>query len=114
MMQIRFANKKLMNMFTSETECRKQFGADNAKKVLMRLNTLAAANSLADIPLGLPPERLHELTGDKAGIFSVDIKQPYRLLFRPIDAADPRPEKVREYLESIKIIEIVGVEDTHG
>jgi len=113
-MQIRFANKKLMTTFTSETECRKRFGADNAKKALMRLNTLAAANSLADIPPGLPPERLHEYTGDKAGTFSMDVKQPYRLLFRPIDAADPRPEKLRDYWASIKIIEIVGIEDPHG
>ena len=28
------------------------------------------------------PERCHELKGDLAGVFSIDLKQPYRLLFR--------------------------------
>jgi len=31
------------------------------------------------------PERCHELSGADKGTFSMDVKQPYRLLFKPIE-----------------------------
>jgi len=66
----------------------KQLGAKNAGKLKQRLMELGAADTLADIS-HLPPARCHELTGKDAGIFSVDIENPYRLLF--ISADDPVP-----------------------
>jgi hypothetical protein len=61
------------------------------------------------------PERCHELQGDLAGTFSIDVKQPYRLLFVPIEEKAP-PDRSDEQARwaSINAIEILTIEDTHG
>jgi hypothetical protein len=52
--------------------------------------------------------------GNLAGQLSVDLDHPYRLLLRP--ANDPVPRKPDGVLDRgrITIMEILGVEDTHG
>ena len=77
---------------------------------------LVAADSLADFwPPNSGPERCHELKGDRAGVFSIDLKQPYRLLFKPIEAAPPADRSdEQERWKSITSIDIVAIEDTHG
>jgi hypothetical protein len=54
--------------------------------------------------------------GKLAGIFSIDVKQPYRLLFRPGDAMSKRDPKIDEqqWWKTITTIEIMSIEDTHG
>lgn len=114
-MEIR-AKGKLKAALESETDCQKQYGRDMTKKIMLRVAVLRAAISLADFwPPSSGPERCHELKGDQAGTFSVDLKQPYRLLFIPIEEnapVDRSDEKTR--WASITKIEIVGIEDTHG
>lgn len=114
-MKIR-AKGKLKAALESEAECQKQYGADMTKKIMLRLSELRAANSLADLwPPMSGPERCHELKGDLKGTFSIDLKQPYRLLFKPIEDSAPTDrsdEKAR--WASITEIEIVGVRNTHG
>jgi plasmid maintenance system killer protein len=86
------------------------------KKIMMRLNELRAAVSLADFwPPNSGPERCHELKGERAGVFSIDLKQPFRLLFVPIEENVPedRSDEQKRWA-SITKIEIVGIEDTHG
>jgi plasmid maintenance system killer protein len=110
------AKGKLRTALEDEAVCNKQYGRDMAKKIMMRVNELRAAVSLADFwPPMSGPERCHELKGDLAGTFSIDLKQPYRLLFRPIEDDTPKDrsdEKAR--WTSITKIEIVAIEDTHG
>lgn len=113
-MDLVIPDKKLKKALENDAERRKRFGSEMAKKLKIRLDSLAAAESLADFwPPASGPERCHELKGDKKGKFSVDVKQPYRLLF----TAEPDREAFddeRERWAAIKSIEIVGVEDTHG
>jgi plasmid maintenance system killer protein len=87
-----------------------------AKKIRLQMAAIQAAESLADFwPPSSGPERCHELIGNLAGTFSIDLKQPYRLLFEPIDPADVvRPSDERERWWTIKAIRIKGIEDTHG
>jgi proteic killer suppression protein len=107
-------------------ERQKRYGVPMAKKIALRIAAIQAAASLDDFwpPYDLP-ERCHELTGDRAGTFSMDLQQAYRLLFVPADAvqaphtgssaqetsrlADP----TRQRWKAIKTIEITAVEDTH-
>jgi len=114
-MEIR-AKGKLKAALESEAECQKQYGSLMTKKFMMRLSVLRAATSLADFwPPMSGPERCHELKGERAGIFSIDLKQPYRLLFVPIEENAPKDrsdEQKRWGL--ITKIEIVEIEDTHG
>jgi plasmid maintenance system killer protein len=110
------AKGKLKKMLEDEAVGQKQYGRDMMKKIMMRLNELRAAVSLADFwPPMSGPERCHELKGERAGTFSIDLKQPYRLLFVPIEKSAPedRSDEQKRWA-SIAKIEIVAIEDTHG
>src|ERR1044071_4813372 len=102
-----------------------------AKKIKLRMQALTAATSLVDFwPPRSGPEQCHELKGERAGIFSMDLNQPYRLLFKALDAAteavqeevdnplpnlsNPEVKNEKAHWAAIKSIEIISVEDTHG
>jgi plasmid maintenance system killer protein len=111
-MKIYFRTSKLQKICSQEREMVKHFGSKNAGKLKQRLMELRAADTLADIS-HLPPARCHELTGKDAGIFSVDVEQPYRLLFIP--AHDPVPLLPDGGIdrEEVTEIEIIEIKDTH-
>ena len=73
---------------------------------------LKAAGSLAEMSR-LPPARCHELGGNRAGQYSVDLEHSYRLLFVP--SHDPLPLRDDGGIDRARIveIEIIGIEDTH-
>ena len=110
------AKGRLRAALENEAVCQRQYGRGMTKKIMMRINELRAANSLADFwPPKSGPERCHELTGDLAGTFSIDVKQPYRLLFIPMEENAPKDRSdERKRWASITKIEIVAIEDTHG
>jgi len=99
-----------------EAACRRSYGADMTKKIALRLAALRAAESLGDFwPPKSGPERCHELKGDLAGTFSIDVKQPYRMLFKPKeDPAELDPPDEQQRWQAIKPVEILAIEDTHG
>lgn len=116
-MDIFVKDNKLRRALQDDASRKKQFGAEMAEKLRLRLAALDAADSLADFwPPKSGPERCHELLGKLAGIFSIDVKQPYRLLFRPGDATSKRDPKIDEqqWWKTITTIEIMSIEDTHG
>ena len=90
----------------------KELGAGMARKLQQRLAELNAADVLSDIS-HLPPPRCHELTGKRAGQFSVDLEHPYRLLFIPADDPIPYKEDGGIDLALVTEIEIIEIEDTH-
>lgn len=113
-MELVIPDKKLKKALENDAERRKRFGPEMATKIKIRINNLAAAECLADFwPPKSGPERCHELQGGMKGKFSVDVKQPYRLLFTVQEEREAFEEE-RERWAAIKRIEIVGVEDTHG
>lgn len=115
-MKIVINDKKLKAALENPSLLVKRYGKDMAKKIERRLAVLSAADSLADLwPPSTGPERLHELTADRAGQFSVDLVHPYRLLFeatQPLSKKDYPDEKERWRL--IREITVLGIEDTHG
>jgi len=113
-----------MDLFISDKKLRRaieqgtlgqRYGTDMAKKLTLRLAALRAAQSLGDFwPPRSGPERCHELKGDLAGTFSVDVKQPYRLLFKPKEETLPADRSdERQRWQSITAIVILAIEDTH-
>ena len=110
------AKGKLKEALENERVCQKQYGRDMAKKIKTRVDELRAADSLADFwPPKSGPERCHELKGDLAGTFSIDVKQPYRLLFVAIEETAPKDRSdEKNRWASITKIEIVAIEDTHA
>lgn len=123
-MFIAIPNKRLKRSIENDVEARKRFGPAMAKRIQLRMGALVAAESLGVFwpPLSLP-ERCHELKGDLAGVFSMDLTHPYRLLFKPLKSQQEfgsgsetkqgaLDQKARWH--SIDSIEVIGVEDTHG
>ena len=115
-MKVNIRDRKLKTACEDEKTCVRRFGSVMAKKIKLRLNSLSAAESLGDFwpPLS-GPERCHELAGELKSKFSVDLKHPYRLIFEPDSELDlPPPDNAKLRWQSITIIEITGIEDTHG
>lgn len=118
---------KLARSLMDPKERQKRYGVAMAKKIALRIAAIQAADSLEDFwpPYDLP-ERCHELQGGRAGTFSMDLQQPYRLLFASADppqtpqggspAQHPSThvDPTRQRWKAIKTIEITAVEDTHG
>ena len=88
-MEMVFSTPKLRKILNSSKECQKAFGAEQAKRILMRLQALAAAENL-EVMRNLPG-RCHELSQDRTGQFALDLKHPFRLVFQPAD--NPVPTK---------------------
>ena len=86
-----------------------------SRYVRLRMDALHAAESLFDFwPPKSKPERVHELTGSHVGKFSIDLKQPYRLIFIPIFVQPKEFSDELERWQMIKCIEVLSIEDTHG
>ena len=115
-MEIFAKDNKLRAVLEDEAVCQRRFGVAMSRKLTVRLAALRAAESLAAFwPPNSGPERCHELKGNLAGTFSIDLKQPYRLLFEPIEdhpAHDRSNEQDR--WGSITAVKVTGIEDTHG
>ena len=115
-MEIHVTNNRLRAALEDDAGRLRRFGAAMSKKIKLRLTALHAAESLADFwPPNSGPERCHELKGNMAGRFSVDLTQPYRLLFKPIEAskATDRSDEQQRW-SRITSIEIIEIKDTHG
>lgn len=114
-MEIYVGDSNLRRAIEDEGASKRRYGADMTQKLMLRLAALRAAESLADFwPPRSGPERCHELKGDRAGTFSVDLKQPYRLLFKPSEGtpiSDRSDEQQR--WKTITSIDILAIEDTH-
>lgn len=111
-MNIVFKTVRLKKIFNSKNELVKAFGAEKAAVLKKRMTFLKAANNLYQVPI-TPPFRRHQLKGNYAGCFSVDLKQPYRLIFKPANNPLPRLDDEGLDLTRVTDIEIISVEDYH-
>jgi toxin HigB-1 len=111
-MDIKFRTKKMARTFNSDRELRKAYGDEQARTIQRRMAVLRAAPSLSDVS-HLPPERRHELTGDRLGTFAVDLKHPYRLILVPNHDPIPRRADGGIDLEGITAVTVLEVEDYH-
>jgi plasmid maintenance system killer protein len=121
-MEIEISDNSLRKALEDDRKRVRKFGPDIAAKIAIRMTSLLAAKTLADLwpPFKLP-ERCHELKGTRKGVFSIDLKHPFRLLFRPINT-ESNPERPdsdsaadeQERWKNIREIEVIGIEDTHA
>ncbi len=111
-MDITFKNEKFAKTFNSEKDLVQEYGPENAKKVKLRMAVLTAATCLEEVPYH-PPERRHELSGNRKGQFAVDLKHPKRLVFEPNHNPLPCKTDGSLDLKEITAIKIIGVEDYH-
>ena len=112
-MLITFRNKALEKEFCDEKTLKRRWGVQQAKLIARRLTELAAAENLETLKK-LPQVRAHELSGNRAGQISLDVKQPYRLLTVPDHEETPRKEDGGLDWQKITKVKVLGVEDIHG
>lgn len=110
-MTITFISRKLQRECSESRAMVKAFGTAMSKKLKQRLMELAAADFLSDIS-HLPPARCHALA-NTSSMFSVDLVQPYRLLFRPADEPIPLKADGGIDLGCVRAILIMGILDAH-
>lgn len=110
-MEIIFKDKAMERIFNSERELKRKYG-ENAKKIQLRMQVLAQALNLSEVP-SQPPDRRHPLTGNRMGFFAVDLKHPFRLVFEPIGKIEYLKDGGLdlEKVTSIQIIEVVNYHD---
>jgi plasmid maintenance system killer protein len=115
-MEIYVSDKRLRSAIEDESTCKREYGADMTKKLKLRIDALRAADSLFVFwPPKSGPERCHELKGEQVGTFSIDLKQPYRLLFKAIEKTPPKDRSdEQQRWKTITSIDILAIEDTHG
>lgn len=110
-MQIFYDNRKTQKLFNSGKAILKSFGAAVGKRVMQRLAELDAAQSLQMVS-HLPPPRCHELVSANGHVFSVDVSENMRLLFRPSGEFSNKEDGGLD-LASVKAVCIIEVKDTH-
>lgn len=111
-MEIAFRTQKLRKTLNDERALTRFYGAACGRKIARRLVTLAAAACLADVP-ATPPERRHQLRGNKDEAFAADVQQPYRLVFRVADDPIPRQADGGIDVRRVTAITVLAVEDYH-
>jgi len=99
-------------MLGNPRECTRKFGADNARKIEVRLHTLVHAANLAQVFHA--PGRCHPLRADRQGQFALDLRGGLRLVFVPAD--DPLPLLADGSVDPARVTVVVVLEvtDYHG
>ena len=90
-LDIAFRTRKREKTFNTAVALRKAYGARMARTIMIRLAVLKAAANLAMVPT-TPPERRHQLGGDRDEQFAVNLGHPYRLVFKPNHEPFPRKD----------------------
>ena len=111
-MEISFRNRKHAKVFSSERTLRREYRARAARIIMIRLAVLLDAETLSEVP-ATPPDRMHQLTGNRDEQYAVYLVHPYRLVFVPAHDPLPRKEDGGIDLEQVTAITVMEVVDYH-
>ena len=111
-MDIAFRTRKLEKVLNVADALQKAYGARRARTIMLRMAVLGAARSLAAVPT-TPPDRRHQLSGDRDEQFAVDLVHPYRLVFEANHEPVPRKDDGGLDAEQVTAIKILDVVDYH-
>lgn len=100
-----FAHKSLRDFF--EQGKMRGFNPNLKNRLERRLEVLDAAQNLED--LDIPGWRLHQLKGNRAGYYSIELTANWRLTFRAVDVEN---DSQTESEKDLDILE-VNLEDYH-
>ena len=111
-MIIAFRTRKLQKTFNAAAALQRAYGARMARAIMMRMAVLKAARNLELVPT-TPPERRHQLVGDRDEQFAVALVHPYRLVFEANHEPIPRKDDGGIDTEQVTAITILDVVDYH-
>jgi len=110
-MELSYKNNKLEKSLTQDKGLAKNYGT-LAKKVKQRINQLKSADNL-EIISKLPVLRFHHYIGKDIGIWSIDIQENWRILFKINQDPIPTLDNDDLDLKAITLIRIERIEDPH-
>ena len=108
-MDIDYKTAKLKKLCLTSNEADKKLGSNSGKKLRTRLADIEAASNVSELIAGRP----HPYTGDKAGLFSLDLHGGDRLLFEPLKKPPPTKDDGGIDWLSVESIFIVFIGDPH-
>jgi proteic killer suppression protein len=110
--ELSFRNSKLAKVLNSERELARNYGADNGRRIGVRLQNIRDAATLEELSK-VPQTRVHELKADRNEQISVDAKHPYRLIL--VCNHDETPRKPDGGLDWARItkVQLIEIVDTH-
>lgn len=111
-MDVTFESGRLAKLCNKQKKRAKKFGHQRANEIKIALDDLHGAPSLAEID-ELPHRRLHPLSGDQAGGYSIDVDRQYRIWFRIPDIDRIRDKDGYVDFSEVTTIEIYFVGDPH-
>lgn len=111
-MEIIFRTPKLAKTFNSMKLLQRVHGKRMAQVIATRLAVLNAAGTLSMVPVD-PPERRHQLKGDRDEQFAVDLVHPRRLVFEVNHEPVPRRDDGGIDTDRVTSIRILEVRDYH-
>ena len=111
-MDIAFRTRKLEKTVNAADTLQRAYGAPMARVIMLRMAVLRAARNLSLVPT-TPPERRHQLVGDRDEQFAVDLVHPYRLVFEANHEPVPRKDDGGIDKERVTAITILDVVDYH-
>ncbi len=111
-MNVAFRTRKLEKAFNAADTLQRIYGARMARTIMLRMAVLRAARNLALVPT-TPPDRRHQLRGDRGEQFAVDLVHPYRLVFEANHEPLPRKDDGGIDTEQVTAITILDVVDYH-
>lgn len=111
-MEVGFKGAKLAKSCTDQRLRQRRYGTERARKIVLRLNQLSAAEHLGDL-MTLPQARCHQLSADRDEAFSLDLDGPYRMIVEIADVPVPRNEDGGVLLTEVKRVIVADIVDTH-
>ena len=111
-MEISFSSDRLATLLNSERELVRNYGQRTARALRARLLTLEGATTLSQVP-NTPPERRHQLTGNRDEQYAVDVGPQFRLVFIPDHDPFPRRRDGGVDTDLVTAIVITQVVDYH-
>ncbi len=112
LVDINFKTKKLWKTFKSERKLSRKYGDPRARAIKMQLAVLRNAQTLSQVPT-VRPIRRHQLNGNRAGQYAVDLDHKYRLLFKPDHDPVPERDAGGTDTDGVTAITILEVSDYH-
>jgi HTH-type transcriptional regulator/antitoxin HigA len=112
--ELGFSQQRLAKLCNDEKALVRKYSPKQAKWIQRRLFQLQAAECLED--LRNAPGHCHELAGNRSGQLSIDVDQPYRLIFVPteIEAVASADGGIDwDLVAAVTVIEIIDTHDNY-
>jgi len=110
-MEIHYRTKKLERSLTTVKGLSKAYGR-LARKINQRIHQLKSADNLSVIAQ-LPALRLHSHLGKNKGVWSIDIQENWRILFKIEQDPIPTLEDGGVDIKKVNTIRIESITDPH-